>query len=103
MFMHKKEIKKRLHEAVKHDPHLADIKSVAVFGSCVNGAPTEDSDVDVLIDFVPSAVIGFFALSDMKTNFESFLGKSVDLLGPQAISKYFRDKVLAEAEYVYER
>jgi predicted nucleotidyltransferase len=42
-------------------------------------------------------------LSDMKTNFESFLGKSVDLLTPQAISKYFRDKVLAEAEYVYER
>ncbi len=61
--MDKQEIKKRLLEAVKHDPHLADIKN----------------------------------------NFESFLGKAVDLLTPQAISKYFRDEVLAQAEYVYEK
>ncbi len=27
----------------------------------------------------------------------------IDLLTPQAISKYFRDEVLAQAEYVYEK
>jgi len=100
--MIKQEIKDKLLEAVKHDPHLADIKSVALFGSHVNGMPGESSDVDVLIDFVPTAVIGFFALSDIKDHFESFLGKAVDLLTPQAISKYFRDEVLVQAEYVYE-
>jgi predicted nucleotidyltransferase len=35
--MGKEEIKKRLLEAVKKDPHLSDIKSVAIFGSYVNG------------------------------------------------------------------
>ena len=100
--MTKQEIKDKLLEAVKHDPHLADIKSVALFGSHIHGEADEDSDVDVLIDFVPSAVIGFFALSDIKDNFESFLKKTVDLLTPEAISKYFRDEVLAQAEYVYE-
>ena len=103
LFMDKQEIKKRLLEAVKEDEHFADIKSVAIFGSYVNGQASEDSDIDVLIDFVPSAVIGFFALSDIKDNFESFLEKPVDLLTPQAISKYFRDEVLAQAEYVYEK
>ena len=103
VLMDKQEIKKRLLEAVKHDPHLADIESVALFGSHVNGTSDESSDVDVLIDFVPTAGIGFFALSDIKNNFESFLGKAVDLLTPQAISKYFRDEVLAQAEYVYEK
>ena len=101
--MIKQEIKDKLIEAVKHDPYLPDISSVAVFGSYVNGTPTEDSYVDVLIDFERNAVIGFFALSDIKDNFESFLEKPVDLLTPQAISKYFRDEVLAQAEYVYEK
>lgn len=102
-FMTKEEIKERLLEAVKGGSHLADIKSVAIFGSYVNGQASEDSDIDVLIDFEPGAVIGFFALSDIKDNFESFVGKPIDLLTPQAISKYFRDEVLEQAEYVYEK
>ena len=101
--MGKDEIRKRLLEAVKKDPHISDIQSVAIFGSYVNGMATEDSDVDVLIDFEPTAVIGFFALSDIKDNFETFIQKTVDLLTPQAISKYFRDEVLQQAEYVYEK
>jgi predicted nucleotidyltransferase len=101
--MTKQEIKKQLLEAVKNCPHREAIKSVAIFGSYVNGTPKEDSDIDVLIDFDPKATIGFFALSDIKDDFESFLHKSVDLLTPQAISKYFRDEVLAQAEYVYEK
>ncbi|MBN1796176.1 MAG: nucleotidyltransferase family protein [Sedimentisphaerales bacterium] len=101
--MGKEEIKKKLLEAIENDPHRPDIKSVAIFGSYVNGNASQDSDIDVLIDFEPTAVIGFFALSDIKDNFEAFLQKTVDLLTPQAISKYFRDEVLQQAEYVYEK
>jgi len=102
-FMDKQEIKKQLSKAVRKSPHREAIRSVAIFGSYVNGTQREDSDIDVLIDFEPAAVIGFFALSDIKNSFESFLKKSVDLLTPQAISKHFRDEVLDQAEYVYEK
>jgi len=101
--MDKEQIKHKLLEAITKDPHIAAIKSVAIFGSYVNGKATEQSDVDVLIDFVPDAAIGFFALSDIKNHLQSFLQRPVDLLTPQAISKYFRQEVLSEAEYVYER
>ena len=101
--MTKQDIKNRLLEAIKHDPHLADIKSVALFGSHIHGTADKDSDVDILIEFVPTAAIGFFALSDIKNNFESLLERTVDLLTPEAISKYFRDEVLAQAEYIYEK
>lgn len=101
--MGKEEIKKRLLEAVRKDPHISDIKSVAIFGSYVKGNNSKNSDVDVLIDFEPDAVIGFFALSDIKDNFETFLQRTVDLLTPQAISNYFRDEVLQQAEYIYEK
>ena len=100
--MTKQEIKERLLAAVKNDPNSADIKSVALFGSYVNGTPREDSDIDVLIDFYPQAVVGLFKYVDIQENFTKALGKKVDLLTPQAISKYFKDQVLQEAEYVYE-
>ncbi|MFA5250978.1 MAG: nucleotidyltransferase domain-containing protein [Phycisphaerae bacterium] len=90
--MDKQEIKKQLLKAVKNSPDLAVVRSVAIFGSYVNGAPSEDNDVDMLIDFEPAAVVGFFTLSDIKNSFESFLRKLVDLLTPQAISRYFRDE-----------
>jgi len=101
--MDKQEIKKTLLKAVQHSPHFEAIKSVAIFGSHVAGTPRQNSDIDVLIDFEPTAIVGFFALSDIKDGFESFLKRSVDLLTPQAISKYFRDEVLAQAEMVYEK
>jgi len=101
--MDKQELKEKLLQAIIQDKHHADIKSVAIFGSYISGMPTEESDIDVLIDFEPTAVIGFFALSDIKNNFETFLQRPVDLLTPQAISKYFRDEVLEQAEYVYEK
>ena len=100
--MTKQEIKKRLLAAVKNDQNSADIKYVALFGSYVNGTPGEGSDIDVLIDFYPQAIVGLFKYIDIQENFSKALGKKVDLLTPQALSKYFRKQVLKEAELIYE-
>ena len=100
--MTKQKIKQRLLTAVKNDPNSADIKYVALFGSYVNGTPREDSDIDVLIDFYPQSIVGLFKYIDIQENLSQALGKKVDLLTPQAISKYFRNRVLQEAEVVYE-
>ena len=101
--MGKTEVKTRLQRAVKDMPHSGAIKSLALFGSYVNGTPGHESDVDVLIDFVPSAVVGYFELFDIQTHLESVVGTKIDLVTPQAISKYFKDQVLAQAEVIYER
>lgn len=100
--MTKQEIKERLSAAVRDDPNSADIKYVALFGSYVNGTPREDSDIDVLIDFHPQAVVGLFKYVDIQENLSNALGKKVDLLTPQAISKHFKEQVLQEAEPIYE-
>ena len=102
-FMEKQEIKKRLLEAVKSDSHLDDIKSVAVFGSYVNGQAKEDSDVDVLVQFTEDAHIGFFEYVRIQRNLSQALGLKVDLVTREALSKYIKDQVLQEAEVVYER
>lgn len=101
--MTKETIKHQLSQAMESIPHKDAIKSVALFGSYVRDQSTENSDVDVLIDLFPESKIGFFELYDIQEAFETRLGKTVDLLTPQALSPYIRLQVLQEAEYVYER
>ena len=101
--MDKRTIKNNLLQAIRGDVHLNVIKSVALFGSYVTGGAGPDSDIDVLIEFLPKSGIGYFELFDIQQNLEGSVGKRIDLLTPQAISKYFRDEVLAQAEAVYEK
>ena len=101
--MDKEQLKTKLLEAVKNNPHYADIRCVSLFGSHIHGEAEEDSDVDVLIEFMPEATVGFFKLAQIQRSIADFIGRKVDLLTPDALSKYFRDKVLQEAERIYER
>ena len=101
--MTKDTLKSQLQKAIENIPHKDAIKSVALFGSYINGQPTEDSDIDILIDLFPESQIGFFELYDIQEALESRLGKPVDVLTPQALSQYIRPQVLKEAETVYER
>jgi len=101
--MSKEKLKKSIRQAIEQDPHKQDILKVSLFGSYAYGQPTPDSDVDILIEFDPKSVVGFFKLFDIKDNFEKHLEKKVDLVTPEQLSQYFRDKVLQKAEKIYER
>jgi len=101
--MNKREIKKSLKEAIEENPFKKEIKRISLFGSYLNGKPKKDSDVDLLIEFLPSSRIGFFKLVNIQNAIEHHVGKKIDLLTPESISKYFRAKVLKQAEIIYER
>lgn len=100
--MNKDEVKNLIREAVEHDLHKNEIKKVSLFGSCLYGTSKKDSDIDILIEFKPSASVGFFKLARMYRHFREHLGRDVDLVTPGALSKYFRDEVIRSAETVYE-
>ena len=76
------------------------ISKLAFFGSVVRDDFGPDSDVDVLVEFEPGHVPGlaFFA---MQAELSEILGRKVDLNTPNFVSRYFRDRVLAEAEVQY--
>jgi len=101
--MSKQEIIQKIREAVEKDPLKKDIQKVALFGSQIHGDAKEDSDVDVLIEFIPDAKIGFFKLAQIKRNMEDNVKKPIDLLTYEAISKYFRDEIISESELIYEK
>ena len=77
------------------------IRRLSLFGSVLGEEFRPESDVDVLVEFRPGAKRGMLALAAMEQQLGEILGREVDLHTPGFLSKYFRDKVLAEAELQY--
>ena len=79
------------------------IRKLALFGSVLRDDFRPDSDVDVLVEFEPGHVPGFFGLYDMEEELSTLFGgrRKVDLRTPQDLSRYFRDEVLAHAQVQY--
>jgi len=78
------------------------IRKLAFFGSVLRDDFRPGSDVDVLVEFIPGAAVGFFKLYDLEQELSQILeGRKVDINTPKSLSKYFRDKVLSEAEVQY--
>lgn len=76
------------------------IRKLALFGSVLRDDFQPNSDIDVLVEFEPGFVpgLGFFSL---ESELSEILGRKVDLNTAAFLSKYFRDRTLAEAEVAY--
>ncbi|MCG2691099.1 nucleotidyltransferase domain-containing protein [Candidatus Parcubacteria bacterium] len=101
--MNKQQIKKQIFQAIENSALKEDIKKVSLFGSYLTGKPRASSDIDILIEFEPGATVGFFKLAKIKRSLESSVKKQVDLLTPEALSKFFRAEVINKAETLYEK
>jgi predicted nucleotidyltransferase len=76
------------------------IRSLAFFGSVIRDDFRPDSDIDVLVEFEPGYTPGF-AFFGMEAELSEILGRKVELHTRNFLSRYFRDKVLEEAEVQY--
>ncbi len=76
------------------------IRWLALFGSVLRDDFTDESDVDVLVEFAPDTLLGF-AFFDMERELSRILHRKVELNTPSSLSRYFRDEVLQEAEVRY--
>jgi len=76
------------------------IRRLAFFGSVLRDDFGSESDIDVLVEFEPGFIPGL-KLFTMERELAEILGWKVDLNTPGFLSKYFRDRALAEAEVVY--
>jgi len=80
------------------------IRRLSLFGSVLRADFRPEGDIDVLVEFEPGHVPGFFRLFDLEEELSRLSGgRKVDLRTPQDLSRYFRDEVLAHAEVQYAR
>jgi len=77
------------------------IRKLSFFGSVLRDDFRSDGDVDVLVEFEPEHIPGFFRLHDMEEELNGILGRSTDLRTPQDLSRYFRDEVIANSMVLY--
>jgi predicted nucleotidyltransferase len=77
------------------------IRKLSLFGSVISDHFTQDSDVDVLVEFEQGQVVGLLRLAGMELELSEILGRKVDLRTPADLSRFFRDDVLSVAEVQY--
>ena len=77
------------------------IVRLSLFGSVLREDFGPDSDVDMLVEFAPDAVVTLLDMARMEYELGRLIGRKVDLRTPQELSRYFRDKVIAEAVVQY--
>jgi uncharacterized protein len=77
------------------------IERLSVFGSALRPDFRSDSDVDLLVEFVPGHRIGVFGPAALERELSSVIGRRADLRTAQDLSPYFRDEVVRTARLQY--
>jgi uncharacterized protein len=71
------------------------IRNIRVFGSFARNQAGPDSDLDLLVDYVPGQ--SGFAFVRFCREVEELVGRKVDVATDRSLHPLIRDKVLAEA------
>jgi hypothetical protein len=77
------------------------VRRLAVFGSIARGDPGSESDLDLLVEFLPGQRVGLRFIT-LQEELSRLFDREVDLNTPGFLSPHFRDQVLADAVPIYE-
>ena len=75
------------------------VNRLGIFGSAIKGSFTESSDVDLLVEFYPEKK-SFDNFIDLSFFMENLLGRTVEIITPQSLSKFIGPHILKEVENV---
>ena len=82
--------------------HRWMIRELSLFGSALRGDFRPDSDVDLLVVFLPSAPWSSLDLIDLQEELRQLVGHQVDLVEKSALRNPFRRQaILATRKVVY--
>jgi len=87
-------LKKTLVEVLKR----YRVKRAALFGSIVRGEATEDSDIDLLVEFEGRRSL--LDLAGLKLELQELLGRKVDVLAYGSLHPLLREKILSKQEVI---
>ena len=99
MVVHTKEDLLLLIQAHREQIEAFGVSRLGIFGSFARGQPREESDVDVLVEFLPGHKT-FDAFIHLAFFLEDLFGRPVELITPESLSPYIGPHILSETEYV---
>ena len=77
------------------------VRELSLFGSAARGEIRPDSDVDLLVGFLPDAEVGLVEHAGLMLELERLLGRKVDLVSKNGLKPRIRPYVLADAQLLY--
>ncbi len=75
-----------------------DIRRASLFGSFVRGEATEESDIDLLVEFKGEKSL--LDLAGLKIELEELLGTKVDVLTYKSLHPLLKDRILREQKAI---
>ncbi|MEM9770875.1 MAG: nucleotidyltransferase family protein [Cyanobacteria bacterium P01_D01_bin.73] len=92
------EVQRSLQEQKPYLQEHYRVKELGVFGSYVRGEQTEESDVDVLVEF--SRVPSLLRFINLENYLSDRLGIKVDLVHKQGLKPRLGERILNEVIYL---
>jgi predicted nucleotidyltransferase len=77
------------------------VGELSLFGSAARGEMRPDSDVDLLVEFLPDAQVDLVDYAGLILDLSRLLGRKLDLVSKNGLKPLIRDSVLEEARLVY--
>jgi predicted nucleotidyltransferase len=77
------------------------VRELSVFGSAARGQARPDSDIDLLVDFLPHAQTGLLDYAGLMLDLERLLGRKVDLVSRNGLKPLIRAALIEEARRIY--
>jgi predicted nucleotidyltransferase len=73
------------------------VKEIGLFGSFSEDSFTDDSDIDILVEFERPIGWKFFSL---EIYLENIFGRKIDLVTENALKEQIKDRILKQVKYV---
>lgn len=77
------------------------IQRLSVFGSAVRNELGPESDIDLLVEYLPDAPVGYFSMARHMRELSEIVGRPVDLCTRNGLKDYIRQDVDASARLIY--
>jgi predicted nucleotidyltransferase len=81
--------------------HRYHVKELAVFGSAARGELRPDSDIDLLVEFLPEAQVDLVEHAAAEREFSALFERKVDLVSKRALRSILREEVLSHAHVIF--
>jgi len=77
------------------------VRELSIFWSTARGEARPDSDIDLLVDFLPDAEPGLLDHAGLMLDLSDLLQRKVDLVSKKALKPLLRDSVTHDARRFY--
>ncbi len=77
------------------------VRELSLFGSAARGEMRAESDIDLLVEFPPTANVDLVEYAGLMFDLSQLLGRKVDLVSKNGLKPLIRASVLEEAQLLY--